>query len=203
MQCPNCKFNNMPGSDQCGRCGSSLRLASAAIDIHPPRAGSGTKLLRASFPTVNRGAHVMAPAIHGVFRRCIPTLPKYEFIPIGVLLRLIVPGWQQIRSGQRRRGWRILFGYAALLVLGVLLLQTRRLGIIGGLMLGMAMSLHTIATMEVVTAHFGGTNRRDQTARTMLVGMILAFVVYLPLAYLAGWSGFFRVVTWGRGWFPF
>ena len=38
MQCPSCQFENMPGSGRCARCGGFLALATAAIDVHPPRA---------------------------------------------------------------------------------------------------------------------------------------------------------------------
>src|SRR5215213_6505561 len=39
MQCSSCGFENMPGSEACARCASSLSLATAVMDVHPPRAG--------------------------------------------------------------------------------------------------------------------------------------------------------------------
>src|ERR1700690_575411 len=39
MQCPSCGFENMPGSEGCARCGSSMRLTTLVLDVNPPRAG--------------------------------------------------------------------------------------------------------------------------------------------------------------------
>ena len=50
MQCSSCRFENMPGVDVCGRCGSSLRLATAVLDVHPPRARPWAKRLRRYLP---------------------------------------------------------------------------------------------------------------------------------------------------------
>lgn len=38
MQCPSCRFENMPGMKKCVRCGGVLGSALADIDVRPPRA---------------------------------------------------------------------------------------------------------------------------------------------------------------------
>src|SRR4051812_12976476 len=58
MQCSSCGFENMPGSDACGRCGSSLRLATMVMDVQPPRAGKITKKLRRVLP-VSKAKYAM------------------------------------------------------------------------------------------------------------------------------------------------
>ena len=50
MQCPNCQFENMPGSEICPRCGSTLRLSAAVMSLHPPRAQPWAKAVRRAFP---------------------------------------------------------------------------------------------------------------------------------------------------------
>src|SRR5690606_1826181 len=38
MQCPSCRFENMPGSGYCARCGASLLIGN--VDVIPPRASA-------------------------------------------------------------------------------------------------------------------------------------------------------------------
>src|SRR5919204_650375 len=71
MQCPSCRFQNMPGVEVCGRCGSSLRLATAVVDVHPPRARAWQKRVR-------RGPELDLPVAgggHGAVR-----VPAGEYI---------------------------------------------------------------------------------------------------------------------------
>src|SRR5437773_1641201 len=46
MQCPSCRFENMPGLDSCGRCGTSLSVSTATLDVNPPRASRTMKGMR-------------------------------------------------------------------------------------------------------------------------------------------------------------
>ena len=50
MQCPSCRFENMPGLESCGRCGTLLSLSTVTIDVNPPRASKASKRLRKAVP---------------------------------------------------------------------------------------------------------------------------------------------------------
>ena len=69
MQCPSCRFENMPGLESCGRCGTSLRLSTAVIDVSPPRASNTAKRVRKVVP---RRFFYQARDIAGEARRASP-----------------------------------------------------------------------------------------------------------------------------------
>ena len=91
-----------------------MSLATAtAIDVHPPRAGKGKKLIRRAMPTVPRayfgvrdGLRVAGASSASlgatVAERLTPEMPTLP--PRPILLRLIFPGWPQFYAGQRWRG---------------------------------------------------------------------------------------------------
>src|SRR3954452_19475404 len=65
MQCSNCQFENIPGSEACGRCGSSLRVGTLVMDVNPPRAPRWRKSVRQNLPTglkLAKGAKHVAEA---------------------------------------------------------------------------------------------------------------------------------------------
>src|SRR5690242_3378580 len=113
MQCASCRFENMPGVNECGRCGSPLGLKTLAVDVHPPRAGAWTKRLRRMFvfrsvlyEARDAGRRVARDSWFHNFRRI--EVPGSHW---GVLARLIVPGWAHFHLGDRIRGYTYLGAY--------------------------------------------------------------------------------------------
>src|SRR5436190_4559022 len=130
MQCSSCGFENMPGSDDCCRCGTSMRLATAVMDVQPLRAGKVAKRLRRIVPAPRayfgvrdglkqgalsagaRGAAVTSPWLVKIKEEPIPAWP--------LLWRLLVPGWSHFYARQVWRGRLFLWGFVATLLPGLL-----------------------------------------------------------------------------------
>lgn len=169
----------MPGSDNCGRCGSSLRLATAVIDVHPPRAGRVRKGLRRGAVPMNRaiaGARdAMAAAGENAGVRRLAGLA-----PWSLFARLALPGWSHFYAGQRVRGHLFLWGTLIFLLPGLILLGT----FAGSMLLGLAFSVHSSAALDIVTQTFPDAGMRARMARSVLVSIVLALVVYVPLGLL-------------------
>jgi hypothetical protein len=175
MQCTNCQFHNMPGSDNCGRCGSSLRLATAVIDVHPPRAGRFRKSLRRTVP-VNRAVLTARAAVESV-REVSGIQHLAAAAPWGLLLRSALPGWSHFYAGQRVRGHLFLWGTLAFLLPGLLVLGT----FWGSFLLGMAFSVHSWAALDIVTQIYPHAGTRDRMARSIMVSLALFAGVYVPV----------------------
>src|SRR5262245_20174802 len=134
MQCSSCRFENMPGLDACGRCGSNLRLATAVLDVEPPRATPWQKRLRRWLPwsSVNQLRYAVRDGKVYAASRLEETglwIPEPA-----ILFRLLIPGWAHFFTGQRIRGGLFLGIYLVLLGLGILLWGTTA----GGILLGLA-----------------------------------------------------------------
>src|SRR4051812_28631702 len=106
MQCSNCRFQNMPGSDVCGRCGTSLRLATAVIDVQPPRASPLARRLRrvGRVVPVGRAWYAARDAATGRTKALAPAwhLPPRRLLA-AMTVGLLVPGLSHFRLG--RRAW--------------------------------------------------------------------------------------------------
>jgi hypothetical protein len=170
MQCASCQFENMPGIEVCGCCGSPLGLQTLAIDVHPPRAGARTKQWRrrwSPFRSLYYKAreagrkrwleNVEAAVLHG--------------IPLGILIRMVIPGWAHIHLGRRRRGLLFLLPWLGLLALSLFFIYVTlntapisrygggvtlrtfgnmREGLsLGGLFLGLAFSVHFASCLSL------------------------------------------------------
>lgn len=178
MQCSNCQFHNMPGSESCGRCGTSLRLATAVMDVHPPRAGRLRKRLRRAVP-MTRAVAEARNAIDAVgVTTGIDRLAARA--PWALFLRLVVPGWSHLYAGQRMRGRLFLWGTLAFLVPGLLLFGT----VWGSVLLGMAFGMHSWAALDIITQTFPEGGIRDRISRSLIVSFVLALLVYVPAGIL-------------------
>lgn len=178
MQCSNCQFHNMPGSESCGRCGTSLRLATAVMDVHPPRAGRLRKRLRRAVP-VTRAVAEARDAIDAV--RVTAGIDRLAArAPWALFLRLAVPGWSHFYAGQRVRGRLFLWGTLVFLIPGLLLFGT----LWGGLLLGMAFGVHSWAALDIVTQTFPEGGLRDRLCRSLIVSFVLALLLYVPAGIL-------------------
>jgi hypothetical protein len=178
MQCVSCKFENIPGVQSCGRCGSALGLATAVIDVHPPRAQPWAKSLRRWLPL--QSGYYQARDAFSEFRRASTAAADSLRVPIPerrLLLRLVVPGWAHLVCNQRFRGYLFLSSYLVLLVPGLIFLGTT----LGSILLGLAFSVHASSALDLMLQCGGPFPSRVGTA--LVVMMSLALGVYLP----AGW----------------
>jgi signal peptidase I len=177
MQCPSCRFENMPGLDSCGRCGTALGLSTATIDVNPPRASKTAKRVRKVVP---RRLIYQARDVAAEARRVVGgSIVNDSHVPLpepDVLSRLVIPGWAHIHTGLAVRGQVFLVAYMPLLLLGLLYWGTG----MGGILLGLAFSVHTSSVTDILIRR--GTVRFPRVmAIAAFVSLALALLVYLPV----------------------
>jgi hypothetical protein len=179
MQCASCRFENMPGVEACGRCGSPLGLGNLAVDVHPPRAAPWVKRMRRLLPF--RSAYYEARDAGRNFVRESGLRDAWRIqLPgtfAGVFGRAIVPGWPQFYLGQPTRGRFFLYVYLVFMFLFFLLYGTT----FGSLLLGFAFAIHVASCVSVL--HLGGLRGGAYWTGVFAAFLSLAFVVYAP----AGW----------------
>ncbi|MGO9109450.1 MAG: S26 family signal peptidase [Thermoguttaceae bacterium] len=178
MQCSNCQFQNMPGIQNCGRCGASLQLATSAIDVHPPRASSTAKRWRRWFPVASFWSRFRAAVARSLAARRV--LDWASDLPASsLLLRMVVPGWAQWYSGRPIRGRWMLCGFLGLLLSGLLFIGTG----LGSLLLGLALALHAASIMDIVATGVVDFGRR--LIYSGIAMLVLVIVVYYPVGWLS------------------
>jgi len=176
MQCPSCRFENIPGLDACGRCGTSLALSTAVIDVNPPRASRSAKRLRKVVP--RRFFYQARDVAAEAHRRFSGSVVEDSRVPLpepGILSRLMVPGWAHLYSGLRLRGLFFFWAYVVLLVLGLSQWGTG----FGSVLLGLAFSVHASSIIDILLRQ--GTVRFPRmiaTAAFVFAG--LSIVTYYP-----------------------
>ena len=118
MQCPNCGFQNMPGSEVCARCSTSLQLAAVAMDVHPPRArGAGAyrrRLALARTRAINFGEQIRD--FNERKREQAAERANRFGSSWPIIWRLIIPGWAQWYTGQ---WWQGVFFFVLVLLLAI------------------------------------------------------------------------------------
>lgn len=172
----------MPGSGRCARCGAMLALATAAIDVHPPRATGWSRKLP-WFTNWQWNINRIRALVWSII--CSPFGPREAIVdrPPSVLA-LLLPGRAQIQRGEKARGWTFLVLYLGLLAMGALLLGTSR----GSILLGLAFTTHVTSAVDAVAANYSSFG--DRFRLTLCVGVLLASLVYWP----ASWA-ILRVAT--------
>lgn len=175
-QCSNCQFQNMPGVTHCGRCGTSLTLRTAVVNVHPPRATRWAKLWRRTF-----AARLIRP-----IRETSASLasqwgmtPQTQLPSSGALRRLAVPGWAQVFEGRASLGRSLFFGYLVCLVIAALCFGSP----LCSLLLGFAFACHGISVYDVVRRSC--SELRARLFLMMLFCGLLAAVIYVPAYVLA------------------
>ncbi|QEH38701.1 hypothetical protein OJF2_73070 [Aquisphaera giovannonii] len=181
MQCPSCRFENMPGLDACGRCGTSLTLAGSAIDVNPPRASRSARQMRR---LVNRKpvyrAKDAARSVRGGLLGAIAADGWFTPPPPGTIRRLIVPGLAQIHAGNVTWGWLYLGSYAVFLLLGLL-----RWGSTDGpIFIGLAISAHASSVVSALMREHA-VDRRKLFLFTLFVTTILYALLSVVLRGIA------------------
>jgi signal peptidase I len=177
MQCFNCRFENMPGITVCGRCGTSLQVATAVIDVNPPRARPWKKRLRRLLP-VNQAAIKVRDASSVATKRVKAAAQDVGMPvpPVRLLWRLLVPGLAHFHLGQRYRGWAFLGAYLAFLALTLLFWGTTP----GSFFLGLAFSAHASSALDVLFQCPG--HIRSRLIMAAVVMTVLGLAVYVPAA---------------------
>ncbi len=175
-QCSNCQFQNMPGVTHCGRCGTSLMLRTAVIDVHPPRATRWAKLWRKTFTArLVRSVRASSKAVE----RQWGVTPNMKLPPQGVLCRLLVPGWPQMFDGRPTLGRGLLLGYGVCLLVAAVCFGST----FSSVLLGMAFACHGISVYDV--ARRSSPSAGDRLFRMLLGCGLLAAGIYLPAYSLA------------------
>jgi signal peptidase I len=176
MQCPSCRFENIPGLDACGRCGTSLGLGTAVIDVNPPRASQSAKRVRKIAPRrLFYQARDVAAEAHRRFSGSVVSDSRVPLPEPGILSRLIVPGWAHLYEGLRIRGQFFFWAYVALLVFGLSQWGTG----FGSVLLGLAFSVHASSIIDILLRQ--GTVRFPRmiaTAAFVFTG--LSILIYYP-----------------------
>ena len=176
MQCPSCRFENMPGLESCGRCGTSLSLSTVTIDVNPPRASKAAKRLRKAVPRrLIYRARDLASEAHRVVTRSTVEDSRIPLPEPAILSRLIVPGWAHMHSGLAIRGSVFLAAYLPLLLLGLAGWGSG----LASILLGLAFSVHASSVVDILVRQ-GTVRFPKMMATTLLVSLILAVLVYVP-----------------------
>jgi hypothetical protein len=185
MQCASCQFENMPGSDLCGRCGTSLRLATAVIDVHPPRAGRWTKRVRRVAPRLSVPVRARAGvALSTLAARTRSTLGirLSDTTPaLPLLLRVPVPGWPQLYAGNRVLGRWFLYGWLLLLAVWVLFFYGTTFG---SMVLGLAFAVHSASIADATNRILEPGSIRRRIAYSFCTSCMLFGFLYLPVGRL-------------------
>ncbi len=175
MQCPSCRFENMPGLESCGRCGTSMRLNTAVINTSPPRASRTAKRIRKIVP---RRLVYEARDVAARTRRAVAgSIVEGSHVPLpepAILRRLIVPGWAHIHSGLVLRGRAFFGAYGPSLLLGLSLWGTPE----GSILLGMAFSVHASSVIDILIRQ--GTVRFPRMLATAAVVSLALAAFYYP-----------------------
>jgi signal peptidase I len=169
----------MPGVEACGRCGSPLRLATAVIDVHPPRAKQWQKRLRRLFP-IGRTVSEARAVLNGARERTRDFVEGRDLPvpPSDILLRMPFAGWPHFHMGDKALGWAVLGLYLGTLLPGLVLIGS----FIGSVLLGLAFSVHTSSSLSILFRYGGSALGRLRAGLFVLA--TLALGVYLPI----GWA---------------
>ena len=176
MQCPSCEFQNMPGSGRCARCGASLALATATIDVHPPRAGRYQRHVPQFWGLHRAWANWLSTASRPIAAG-FAHFDDTNF-DLGTILRLVVPGWAQYYRGRPERGLIFLCAYLGILAPGVVLLGTG----LGSVLIGLAFGVHVVAAVDAMVGRF--SDFAGRAAFSLFCGLGLLGLMYLPIGYL-------------------
>ncbi|HET6247476.1 MAG TPA: hypothetical protein VFE47_07265 [Tepidisphaeraceae bacterium] len=181
MQCSNCQFFNMPGSDACGRCGTSLRLSDAAIAVLPPRASPLQKRVR---------------RIRSVWRNDRPAQNAFQRGPfacgvrnavesgshLALFLAAVIPGLPHLARGQNIRAHLFFWSFLLAITTALAMMGTYH----SGLVLGLAFSIHSAAIADVVHQRYPTLQFRLRMLQGALVSAALVILIYAPIGFVIG-----------------
>ncbi len=167
MQCVNCHFENMPGLQACCRCGTSLGLATAAIEVHPPRAGRWAKIRRKMFPSVRRWRYGLSNWRQSLVGGLDENLPEADFV-----WRMAIPGWPQNFGGRPIFGRLLMGTWLGCLVFGFVLYGSP----VWQVLLGVALTCHLMTIIDVVWT--ATPELRDRLTQLLQYSFVVGFCLY-------------------------
>lgn len=174
-QCGNCHFENLPGQTNCGRCGSSLTLRTAVIDVHPPRAGAWAKRLR-RLPAARWRYRLLDAWFE--FARRAGLEPEAGSESWQIAFRRVVPGWPQLYTGHTVLGGALLTAFLVNLFLAGMFVGTAG----GSVFLGLVFACHAASIYDVARS---STETQGVPWWRFLSGCgLVCLVVYLPAGQL-------------------
>jgi len=177
MQCVNCQFENMPGLEQCCRCGASLRIATAVIDVHPPRAAKRTFSQRVRYRRRSRWFVALVGFVMSAARWFAGGASEIRGWRPFHLPMLFVPGWPQRVLGRPR--WRLfLFGWLAMIAASALTWGT----LLGIQFVGLVFAIHLMSVIDVVW--LGCSDPKSRRRYAALYAVMVAVVLYIPTGML-------------------
>ncbi len=172
MECPNCTFQNMPGTKACVRCRGLLDFS--GVSVMPPRA-KGPRALR----RVNRAVAVTGAGARNVVEDAVVALrlPSSRGVRWRDIGWSVLPGLGHIRRGQRALGWLILAAWS-----GVLLMAAADAGSNVSLLLCFgAVSIHSLAISLMLSEFI----QQMPMFRRVMFGLGLYWVIFAILYYPA------------------
>lgn len=175
MECPNCEFQNTPGTKTCVRCQS--RLDFVAVDVVPPRAGRGLRWRRQAYRLRGRWRRRSDALVAFVSSVGSAIHPDVDW---SMIFWTVIPGLGHMRAGFRRTGGMFLALWCALLLLAVLLLGSGFAWLLGAAALGLHCMVYGLLLARPLAAETVG--RRLITG----VGVYLAllFGLYGPVLFI-------------------
>ena len=156
-----------------------LSFSGKIIDVHPPRATALGKSFfwahRFSWPVYR----IRDPFASGFRSIAIdPSATRYNWATIG---RTVIPGWAHWKHGQKTEARWFAGLYLCFVIPSVLTLAT----VFGALLAGFALAVHTVSTATALVPRFASPRKRYSF--TVLCGIALILVVYLPLGWALSW----------------
>jgi hypothetical protein len=171
----------MPGSGRCARCGGMIALATAAIDVHPPRASRISRRvprLWGRFWTFRQTLGNYHAALIRPLEQLFTRFNDTDF-SLGTMFRCIVPGWAHRHRGNRYRARLFFLGYLALLLPGLIFLGTT----LGSMLLGLAFATHVASASDALVGRFATVG--DRLTFTFACAAALGLALYVPIGALA------------------
>lgn len=185
MECPNCAFQNTPGTPSCARCAGRLDFSDVdVIPLRAPRSAAGRWLAR-TLGVAGFGARDVARRVGADLVRPRWMDRSWDGVSPRELFLCSIPGLAQISRGHRLLGRCLMGAWAGLLLLALLTIGSG-LSILAALG---AISVHCAA----VTLLLGGVLETMTIRRRLLTGVIV-YVFVAGLLYLPAYWGLRQVV---------
>jgi signal peptidase I len=185
----------MPGVSACGRCGSPVALKTLDVDVLPPRASEWSKRRR-RFPlsAVYYAARDANQRAQEWWFRDILQIESPD-LPLGLIGRLIVPGWPQFYRRQWLLGNIFLVGWLACLFFAFLFYGL----LLGSVLVGLAFSVHLSSCISALAGL--GVDSRGFWINLVVAFAVLVVCIYLPVGWLGSRVASPNLI--GADYFPF
>jgi hypothetical protein len=155
-----------------------MALTDRAIDVHPPRAKRWMKPAR----KLNRGRYAIGNRVSAMLDRLesirIDRTGTAPPVTMGLVARLLVPGWAQFYLHRPGRGHVFLMGAGLALLLALVFVGTGY----GSLALATLFSLHAASISDAIMAP--GASVWASIGNGVLVYVVLGVLIYLPSIWM-------------------